>query len=343
MSIPRGSIWEAMQADALEVIPEGISTDLSRSMDFYKWREQGGYFVTGITKKEFYISCSDRQFGEVLAKEVCTLMDQAFEHRVLLDNAFSQNKIPSNSWLFVTTYYWCVYLCLAWLRLTGKIVTYLPKDEIKRLNSLYGEQTKAPSNGTFVMLAEETNASRRNLKLRRLNTNNFHDGLWQTFASDIKLRLEIAKNDIATLETRLFSAMYLDDFKDGYSWPSKLRNIVNYRVGFGYGAVEGRQFPNILTSGADISNRGTKELIQDAENIATSISIIGVKSSPDQYGKYLLLFGSLLTRALEDQCQAVWNKRTLNHAKWQCKRKTYLRGLGLTKLEIWPNQVAARQ
>src|SRR4051794_12504817 len=166
MTIPKGSIWDVIQSEALDVITDDVKLELSRSLDFYQWREKGGYHVTGTTKKDIFVSCSATQFGEVLAKEVSILLDQALEHRVLLDDAFVSQKYPSHSWLLVTIYYWCVFLCLAWLRLVGKVVTYLPQDDVNRLKVLHGKEGKIPCNGTFILLAEEIYGTRRSLRYR---------------------------------------------------------------------------------------------------------------------------------------------------------------------------------
>jgi hypothetical protein len=338
MTIPRGTIWESMQSEALDAISEGISPDLSRALNFYQWREKGGFHVTGTSKKDFFISCSDIQYGEVLAKEVGMLMDQAFEHRVMLDTAFSSAKrVPSSSWLLVTAYYWCVYLCLAWLRLVGKVITYLPHDETKRLSALHGKGDKAPSNGTFIILSEGTYGSRRNLKCRRLNANNFHEGLWSSFENDIKARLDNARDDPASMETRLFSLLQLSTFPDGSSWPSKLRNIVNYRVGFGYGAVSGRDFPDLLTPAIRVQTFSTSEMIADAERLATTIAAVGVKGKPEQYGDFLLVFGCLISNILDEHFKYIWDTRMLDHAKWQSTRTKYLKALGIAQPRIWPN------
>lgn len=336
MMIPKASIWDGIQAEALEVISEGTRKDLLGALDFYNWRDKGGYHVTGITKKDILVMCSATEYGEVIAKEVSMLMDQALEHRMLLDEAFKSGKSPSNSWLLVTTYYWCVFLCLAWLRLVGKVVTYLPKDDIDRLKAIYGKEEKGPVNGTFVIIPEEVTGTKRLLRYRKLNANNFHEGLWCAFAADIKERLAAARNDPASMETRLFIALNLENFREGSSWPSKLRNMVNYRIGFGYGAVEGRVFPNLLLNGPALKAKSMDVLIQDFENIMAATNFVSVKKRPDDFSHLLLVFGSILTHVLEDHCSTIWTARSIDK-DWSRRRKKYLSEFDRTIVGLWPN------
>ncbi len=333
MKLSRGSIWEAMQTDALEFINDNVNGDLSKALNFYEWREKGGYHVTSSDKQNFYVSCASKEYGEMLAKEVTFLMNQALEHRLLLGEALKLGKHPSPSWLLVTTYYWCVFLCLSWLRLIGKVVTYLTGEEITRLNKLNSmKNTKNPGNGTFVIYSEEQIGTRRILKYRRLKANNFHEALWDVFSKEVNDRLKTAKHDAASLETRLFSLLY---FKENCSWPSKLRNLVNYRVGFAYDCVNKGDYFDLIKTCTSINSLSIKELVALGETMESSVKTNRVDLHPNHYGQFLLVFGSLLTHILEDLTSEVLECRNIDRS-WNTQRNTYLKEFGHDINSLWP-------
>lgn len=333
MKLSRGSIWEAMQTDALELINDNVNGDLTRALNFYEWREKGGYHVTGSDKQNFYVSCASKEYGEMLAKEVTSLMNQALEHRLLLGETVKIGKHPSPSWFLVTTYYWCVFLCLSWLRLIGKVVTYLTGEEIARLNKLNSRpDNKSPGNGTFVIYSEEQVGTRRILKYRRLKANNFHEALWDVFSKEVNERLKIAKDDVASLETRLFSLLY---FKENSSWPSKLRNLVNYRVGFAYDCVNKGDAFDLVKTCASISSLSINELVSLGEKMESNIKTNRIDLNPNHYGQFLLVFGSLLTHLLEDLTGEVLEYRNID-SSWGAKRDKYLKGFGHNINSLWP-------
>lgn len=338
MEALRGIIWDSVQSEALEAIPEGIESDLGRIMTFYNWREKGGYLVTGSTKKDFLLSCSARELGGMLLKETATLHNQALEHRAIIGSALASGRTLSSSWLLVTTYYWCVYLALSWLRMTGQIVTYLSSNEIERFKTLNLEKNKSPTNGTFITIMDEEYGSKRHIRLRRLKSNNFHEALWSAFNADISERLKLFKDEPADMELRVFSCLDLKGYADGYSWPSKIRNIVNYKVGFGYGEIEGLKKPNLITSGRIIKAMTINEIIGNHESKQMKISATKSERATENYSELLLSFGTMLSNILEDHLQEVYNKRNIQKVISN-EYKKYLNEHSLEPDGMWPKPI----
>lgn len=334
MEIPKGRIWDSVHSESLEAIPEGIEPDLRKVMSFYQWREKGGYHVSGSTKKEFIISCAARELGGVLINESTNLSNQALEHRAIIGLALTSGKTLSSSWLLVTTYYWCVYLALSWLRMTGQIVTYLPTNEIDRFQRLNLSQGKSPPNGTFITKIEDEYGSKRNIKLQRLKSNNFHEGLWTAFNNDITKRLKLLKGEPADMELRAFSCLNLTGYADGHSWPSKIRNIINYKVGIGYGEIDGHKKPNIINTGQRIKEISFSELLSLHES--NQIKISGTKSEKalDKYSELLLTFGAILSSLQENHLQEIYKKRSINITR-TTQYKKYLRQHTLEPDGLW--------
>lgn len=336
MKIPCGDLWATTKLEILEAIPDGIEVDLSRALTFYDWRHRGGYHVTGVTKAEYQLSCSTREFGSMLAREVSMLLDQAMEHRLLLAQAERAGVAPSPSWLLVTTYYWSVFLALAWLRLVGKIVTYLPTDELDRFKRLAPAVVKkAPQNGTFLLTTQDLAGARSNVSCRRLRANNFHEALWTAFADDISERLRASSSATASWETRLYSAIEVHRAAEGNSWPSKLRNIVNYRVGFGYQACDGHLVPSMLNPINEVKSATPESLIIAIEDLHTKIAALAVEAAPNDYAKLLVNFGSLLTHVLDDYSFDVWETRGIDR-RWNTRRNKYLRNFDMNIATLWP-------
>lgn len=335
MEAYKGAIWDSVQSEALEAIPEGVEADLGKIMTFYNWREKGGYLVTGSTKKDFLLSCSARELGGVLLKETTTLHNQALEHRAIIGSALVSGKTLSSSWLLVTTYYWCVYLALSWLRMTGQIVTYLPSNEIQRFNKLNSGTGNSPTNGTFTTTIEKEYGSKRDIKLRKLSSNNFHEGLWSAFNADITERIKLIKDEPAGMELRIFSCLDLKRYADGHSWPSKIRNAINYKVGFGYGELEGLRKPDLITPGNAIKNMTTSEIISNHEKNQMKISATKSESAAEKYSELLLSFGTILSGVLENHLQEVYTKRNTRKTIINDYTK-YLKAHSLTLDGMWP-------
>jgi hypothetical protein len=336
MNVPFGDLWAATKLEILEAIPDGIDVDLSRALSFYDWRHRGGYHVTGATKAEYHLSCSTREFGSMLAREVSMLLDQAMEHRLLLAQAERAGTAPSPSWLLVTAYYWCVFLALAWLRLVGKVVTYLPTAELDRFKRLAPAVVKkAPQNGTFLLSTLDLAGARSNVTCRRLRANNFHEALWTAFADDISQRLRAPSNATASWETRLYSALEVHRATEGNSWPSKLRNIVNYRVGFGYQACDGHLVPIMQNPLNAVKSATPETLITTIEDLHSRIAARAVEAAPNDYTQLLVYFGSLITHVLEDYCVDVWATRGIDR-RWNARRNAYLRSFDMNIATLWP-------
>ncbi|EJB8398210.1 hypothetical protein [Pseudomonas aeruginosa] len=311
MEIPKGTIWDSVHTESLEAIPEGVEPDLRKVMSFYQWREKGGYHVSGSTQKEFLISCAARELGSVLLNEATNLNNQALEHKAIIGSALASGRTLSSSWLLVTTYYWCVYLALSWLRMTGQIVTYLPSNEIERFKKLNLSNGKSPANGTFITKIEDEYGSKRTIKLQRLKSNNFHEGLWAAFNKDITSRLELLKGEPASMEFRIFSCLNLASYADGHSWPSKIRNIVNYKVGLAYGEMYGQKKPNLIEIGEKIKQMNLPEILSLHEESQIKVSSTKSANTLEKHSELLMTFGAILSSVHESHLQEIHQKRNI--------------------------------
>ena len=320
-------IWEGALADALEAIPEGVEPDAQKSLTLYGWRDKGSYILTGATKRQYHLSCAADEFGGVITRDVEHLMDQSLQHRVLLHEAFVAKRTASATWSLVTLYYLAVYLGLAWLRLTGKAITYIGSDEIERLRKLgtgvISKSEKSPGNGTYVIRCMEMDGARRVLILDRLKHNNFHEAFWATLFKDFKDRLTENLDQTAGTETRLFSCLAAQDIAKGTMWPSRLRNLANYRVGFAYDgflSADGFQFIEAWPSTGFSS---VIDIISAAENESMKMASPSVDKMPSAYARFLVYYTALLGNAVEELRAEIWRQRNIS-TRWQKSREKNL-------------------
>lgn len=332
-----GELWDGVRNDAGEYLADVTPASVAAAMDFFTWREKGGFHVTGMTKKEIHIQCTDREYGAVLTQEVSLLLNQALEHRVLLSDAFSRQVPLSNSWPVVTAYYWVVFLVLGWLRLSGTVITYFPSEEISRLSQLNTSiGGKRPMNGTFRIDLGEKQGNKRTLTCRRLSTNNFHEGLWVEFSKDVKERLKPLTKGPAGLDVRILSVLDLSSLPAGATWPSYLRNAVNYRIGYGYGAAAGKSLPETVRAGKKLSGLALVDRLRSAETAGLKLQSAKLEPQVEIYTEYLLAVGSVLEELLVTYSTALWESSKLNFSsKWQSAREKYIRSLGVG-VHPWP-------
>lgn len=313
--------------DALEAIPEGVESDAQKSLTLFGWRDKGSYIVTGVSKRQYHLSCAANEFGGVITRDVEHLMDQSLQHRVLLHDALVAKRTPSATWSLVTLYYLAVYLGLAWLRLTGKAITYIGSDEIERLRKLgagvISKNDKGPANGTYVIRCMEMDGARRVLILDRLKHNNFHEAFWATLFKDFDDRLKENLAITAGPETRFFSCLAAQDIATGTMWPSRLRNLANYRVGFAYDgflAADGFQF---LEAWPKLGFTSVLNIISAAEDEAMKMASPNVEKMPSTYARFLVYYTALLGNAVEELRTEIWNERNIS-TRWQKSREKEL-------------------
>lgn len=319
-------IWDGVLNDALEAIPEGVEPNSLKSLSLYDWREKGAYHVTGATKRQFHLLCAADEFGGVITRDVEHLLDQAVQHRVLLQQALAAKTTPSQTWLLVTLYYLAAYLGLAWLRLTGKAIAYIGRNEIEGMRKLGSIKSgsKSPTNGTFVIQCGEIVGTRRALIFDRARQNNFHEALWSVLFRDFDERVRAPLQQVAGPETRFFSCLASPGFADGTTWPSRLRNLANYRVGFAYGGILESDDLGLLDAWPPNGFDNVLDIVTAIENLSMKVAHCHAVKMPPQYTQLLVYYTSLLGSAVEELRKEVWMERKIS-GQWQARRDRFLR------------------
>lgn len=242
MSFPKGNIWQDLRSDCLDAIPEGCRTSLVAPVNLAEWQRQGHYTVQAATNKQFEVITSTDDFGSALLTDVEYLLDNATEHQVSLWNHINSQQWISPAWLGVTVYYWAFFLALATTRLTGRTSWFLTPEIARDFKRLAPVGASTPGAGCFrVTCGQAVSATQRIVILRRTDTR-IHDEVWRIWFTGCSGRVAKCTAVPGTsLEKPLFEAVAQSARRLGDDWPSAFRNAINYRSGFAYSAVRGKE------------------------------------------------------------------------------------------------------
>lgn len=334
---PRASAWQKFIEDAFSIIhTEGSEPALSDE-SLADWRRRGGYFVKGLTKKEFYIDCAKMEFSSVILAEIELLLDHITEQRAQVANGIIIGSSPS--WTLVSLYYWSVYAGLAWLRLVGRPLVYLYRDDIDKLVGMnIGTEIKhSPKTGTFNFLCDPAfdRGTRTNLQLQASNANNFHEGIWNGISIYFGAHLN-TKGLKLTPESRILNV--LCKFNEVQSsWPSQLRNSVNYRPGFSYRAVHGCDNLKLFNLFQKYTGRSLQELVDAYEALASKTHTKKIENSPENFCEALILRTLVFDALLNEFRNEIASRLNFN-GKRQRARTAYLRSNNLVNEagQAWP-------
>ncbi len=269
--------------------------------------------------------------------EIELLLDHITEQRIQVANGITQASSPS--WTLVSLYYWSVYAGLAWLRLVGRPLVYLYRDDIQKLIGMnVGAEIKhSPKTGTFSFLCDPTfdSGTRTSLHLQASNANNFHEGIWNGIASYFGNHLN-TKGLKLTPESRIVNV--LCKFNEVQTWwPSQLRNAVNYRPGFSYRAVHGYDNLKLFELFQKYTNRSLQDLVEAYEALTSRVHTKKIESAPEHFCEALVL-RTLVFDVLLNEFRNEIASRLNFTGKRQRARTVFLRANNLINGagQVWP-------
>lgn len=231
-------------------VPAFTELEPYRDRNLNTWRTQGAHSLHTSNKNEFVLKVNDREFGATLFAEAQHLLNHATEQRAHLINEVTNCPAHSlsPSWLFVTIYYFSLYVAMSWTRAANSAILYLDKDAVKKY---CGSASQAPGAGAFELsLYVDPNNATPYVRFRKCGINHFHEAVWVTThqaakrtSDEIRVRSSLRK---ATSEELLclrgLSLFEGYQFASPLYWQSRMRNGVNYRPGFSYRSVVKHNF-----------------------------------------------------------------------------------------------------
>jgi hypothetical protein len=235
--LPKGAVWQRLRARALDAVPSGTLIPYASPSSISDWLTKGAISVLARSSKRFEISAVPTEVGGALFSDSAFHLDHATEHAVHLRHELNSGRWRSGAWLTVTFYYWAYFVVLSLTRTTGLTGVFLTRDIASDLSTLAGG---APFGaGPVTMICKpSTSIGHRDIELRRTGRSRLHDLTWYLWFETLReARKEAASTQRDPAEDRLYEVLQRSATVLGDGWPSDLRNLINYRPGFGYGAI----------------------------------------------------------------------------------------------------------
>jgi hypothetical protein len=268
--IPRGTGWQHLRALSLDTIPLGTRVFHTRAIPLHEWRNRGSFHVTTCTNRLITIETASAEIGSTLLADVEYLLDRAAEHQVGIHDALTSGKWYSPAWALVTTYYWSFFSSLALSRLAGRSVWFLDRPAVSQLRVLSGS-TVQPSAGAMNMTIDRfVSATNREITLRPSRAQ-FHDAAWLALYRLIDDVYDHCDQNSNQSEYRLWWSLKRVGELWGPAWPSKVRNRVNYRPGWGYKEVTRRDRIDTMKELRQSSPLGFDKLVEKLEDEVIAI------------------------------------------------------------------------
>jgi hypothetical protein len=338
MSFPKGAIWQEFRALALDAIPETSQVSYRHPSGLIAWRDAGYFTVSGMTSSEFTLIAAPDDLGSALLGDVEFLLDHAAEHQASVWAILNAGRWFSPAWLAVTFYYWAFFSTLAISRLLGRSIWYLDPTACAGLRRLAPPIPRPPGAGAYKLTCSTRLSETSRELLLRKSTGRMHDGLWQVW---FEICAEYATKHNAlrgnSLEDRVFSSIVRTGRHLKHDWPSTIRNLVNYRPGFGYdfirrvGAIG--SFTFIRTDDAEDVER----IVNRFENSAAGASAgNAMEQAPRTVVQLLVDLAFLVHVAATDLYQEIAERRSLDRRR-QNLRQRFLTECGMQcERGIWP-------
>jgi hypothetical protein len=237
--LPQGPIWQRFRQLALDTVPEGAIVPFRSPPTLDTWLTSGAYSVATSSNRQFVLHASAADIGAALLSDACYHLDHAAEHSIALRNQLAAGKWYSSAWCAVTFYYWAFFVALAITRLTGHTAWFVTKGRSRALSTLAPGSAPSPGSGPYhVECGAPLSANLREVALRKASSTRVHELVWQLWFAKLRATLALPTASKGNQpEQRLYQAQVCAANALGDTWPSDLRNLVNYTPGFAYGAV----------------------------------------------------------------------------------------------------------
>ncbi len=227
-------------AQLLDIVPEFTSLEPFRDRSVSTWIREGSFSVVSASSRSLTLRVNQREYAAHLVAEIHHLLNQASEHRAHLMRHLDADSSPS--WLLVSVYYLSLYVAMAWSRAINCAVLYLDRQILMKMCG----SGVVPHAGAYqATLSLDHTTGVATLQVSKAKHSHFHEAVWVALHS----KLEEAGDWVRTLsvhrkpttdEIQTLSAFSLFQglqFQEPMTWPSQLRNGVNYRPGFSYRTV----------------------------------------------------------------------------------------------------------
>lgn len=324
-----------MRTLCLQVVPTGVAVHHTSASPLHLWRNTGTFLVTGCNKNSIVIETAGDEIAAALMADAEHLLDHAAEQRATV-KYLMMNSWNSPAWLTVTIYYWAFFSAIAVTRLAGKSVWFLDKGAVEDLRRLAPSSVTRPHAGPLnLTVSPYISATERQIILKPSKLQ-FHDAVWGCL-QDLLSEAFAQSNDKANaLEYRLMWCFHEVNHRLGKSWPSSVRNLVNYRPGGSYREV-------IRDTEIDLARfiRNTfpitfEDLVSFFEDHIVKIKNGGIAANDIPLLVRILGIFTFALSTIAGELHAEVIQRTAGDRRWLQLRKIFLHQHCVSGEEIWP-------
>lgn len=273
MSVPQGNLWQILRSQALDSVPAGCRCPPGSPPTLESWLRSGAYSVQSASKKIVTIEAPIEDVGALLFAEAGLLLDHAQEHAIQARHHLAGGRWASPAWSVVTVYYWSYYLVMAITRMIGEAPWFLSRAEALLLSGLSPGDGKVGPGLRVLTCRPAISATMRVVELRQSSQTRVHDAVWRTWFGFLRPHVTaLVEQKLNTAELRLYLPQVKAANAIGDSWPSDLRNLVNYVPGLAYGAARGRVSTSAYSGLSAARSETTDAIIGRLESAAAALS-----------------------------------------------------------------------
>ncbi len=317
--IPRGPIYSELRSQMVVHFPEGSKAVYRDSKTVGEWLSTGSVVVKTCTKSKVTFIAPTVEFGSILLTEIENLLNHCFEHLQELGCVSQDTRVRSGAWNTVTAYYLAFFSGSALLRLLGRPVVFLGRDQLSSFPTMLGCGS-APGPGTFeVLRVGSVSATHAEFCLKP--TKKIHEATWlrllglfddlhRRISPNPEMREVLFYESLCT--TVLFS-QYVN-----FQWPSSVRNKVNYRPGYAYKLQTARSLNcKLITDWAQMEPPEASQILDGA--------VTACRSDVDNFENHVRLMtavGTSLFLLARELYSELLKRKTLDK-RWEYNRRVY--------------------
>lgn len=268
--IPQGTGWQYLRALSLDAIPHGTRVYHTTAIPLHEWRTRGAFRVSTCSKKLIKLETVGPEIGGALLADGEHLLDHAAEQHAVVHDAVVAADWHSPAWTLVSLYYWAFFSVLALTRLTGRSVWFLDRGALSQLRTLAGAAEQPGAGALDLSLEGYLTGLTREVTLRPTGAQ-LHDAVWMAARRLVEGIFQHSDQNVNGLEYRLWWSLKRVADCWGADWPSKLRNIANYRPGSVYREVVRRERIDTMKHIRKSAPFVFEEIIEGLEDSAIAI------------------------------------------------------------------------
>lgn len=340
MTLPRGPVFQLLRAKSLSTVPIGSRCLLQSPVSLREWRTQGYYTVCSTVSRGWDLEAFADDLGGAMLTDAELLLDAIAEQQATIHRSRAL-EWASPAWLTICGYYWAYYGAMALGRLIGDTIWFLDQAAVTGLTMMsLGRAVSAPRLGPGAYRIESkpgVDPTKRRLEVRREKGGRLHDAVWyRIFATLTQTSDMVQHGSRQGDEHSVYSAIQRACRQFGSSWPSDIRNLVNYRPGYAYGSVRRKNSIDTDVFVRSLKVTGIPEMVALFNREMDRVDGFELASAPRQAGRLVVMLASII----QEIAWAVHDDLVVRHAldkRWLLKRSAFLRERGVESGEIrWP-------